>query len=445
MSKRSFAWLAAFSLTLGLSQTAFAGGFAVLEQSVEGLGQAFAGKSAGYGDGSSVYFNPAAMAAHKGSRATIAVHGIIPKAEFNDSGSSIPALGAPLSGGDGGDAGGLVGVPNIYYVNQVNDDWQAGIAINSPFGLSSEYDAGWQGRYHALKSELLSININPGFSFKLRDDLFVGGGVSAMYLDAELTQAIDFGTIGFSTLGPTTASALGLSPQGNDGFGKVEGDDWAYGVNFGFLYLIDDDTRLGVHYRSRMQAQLKGDASFTVPTAALPLTSTGSFTNTGATADVTLPENVGVGLVHDVNESVSLAFEAGWTRWSRFNELRIVYDSTQPDSVTQEGWDSVWRFAGGINYNVDEDLVLRGGVAWEETPIPSAALRTPRIPDDDRLWLTAGVGYDVTDNITVDVSYAHLFMGDGEIANTSSTGGVLSGDYDLAIDIISLGLTWQLS
>ncbi len=427
-----------------MAADASAGGFAVLEQSVRGMGQAFAGSTTGFGDGSSAYYNPAAMTNIDGDLASLGVHLIVPHAGFDDQGSNNPLLGgAPLNGNEGGNGGELATVPNLYLVKGLLDDdrLKLGFAVNSPFGLASEWDDGWQGRYHALRSELVLINLNPSVAFEVTPNLSIGAGVSVIYADAELTNAVDFGTVGFSSLGAETAGMLGLVPQGSDGFAKVTGDDWGVGYNLGAMF-THGDTQFGVSFRSKVDLTLEGNGTFDVPANAVPLTGMGAFTESNAEASVSLPETISFDVQHQVNDKLGLAFGAIWTRWSRLQELRVIFENpAQPDSVTELDWNTTWRFAGGANYKVTDSLTLRGGLSYEETPIEEGIFRTPRIPDAERFWITAGATYAFNENILLDFGYAHIFFDDAESANPSSTGQVLNGEYDLTIDIVSVALT----
>jgi len=440
-----FVQLFVFTAAL-VTQNAFAGGFELQEQSVRGLGQAFAGKSTGFGDGSEVYFNPAAMGQIEEGASSVGLNYVFPNAHFKDSGSSlVPSLGgAPLTGSEGGNGGVTAPIPNMYYVHKVNERTTAGFGLNSPFGLKSKYDSDWIGRYHAIKSELTVVNMVPSVSVKMLDGFTVGAGLNILHLSADISNAVDFGTIGATTLGAANAAALGLTPQGADGFARVQGTDWATGINLGSLINITDRTKLGLAYRGKIESHLNGGAQFAVPSSASVLTSTGSFMNGPAHADVTLPENFSAGLTFDVNERTSYSLEGTWTRWSRFNELRVIYDSAQPDSVTEEDWGNTWRVAGGFSHKYSPCLTVRAGFAWEETPVQSAGFRTPRIPDNDRIWSTLGWSWQATDSMTLDVAYAHISMLNGNSNNVNATGAALLGKYDTSVDIISAGLTWSL-
>jgi len=435
-----------FSCVLGASlllaaTTAFAAGFALQEQSGRGLGQAFAGVTTGLGDGSSIFYNPGAMTLIDDPTLSFTGNIITTATDFDDRGSTDGA-GNPLAGGDGPDPGATSFVGNLYAVYPINQDIRAGFGINTPFGLATEYNDQWVGRYQAVKSELVTINLNPAVSYDLSDQISIGGGVTAMYADATLTNAVDFGTIGVSQLGVPTASTLGLLPQQADGFADVEGDDWGVGFNLGVLLRPFDGTRLGIGYRSKVDLNLTGDADFTVPANAQVLTSTGSFIDTTANARVSLPETLSFGFSQEITDDFILVGEAQWNRWSRVNEIRISFDSAQADSVETLNYEDNWRFALGGNYLMEE-FVLRGGISYEQTPV-SKGFRTARIPDADRWWFTAGVGWEVVEDIVLDVSYAWVHAINADVDRTGSTGDTLVGSYQGNVNIVAVEVTAAL-
>ena len=180
-------------------------------------------------------------------------------------------------------------IPNLYGFWSVSDRLKLGIGITPPFGLTTEYDSDWVGRYQAIESRLKTININPSVALKVTDTLSLGGGLNLQYADAELSNAIDFGLIG-------QISGLGTQSQQIDGLVEVAGDDWSFGYNLGLLYEPSDRTRIGIAYRSDVTHDLKGDADFTVPNAAQPITATGQFVNTDAEAVLKLPDSLSLSI-----------------------------------------------------------------------------------------------------------------------------------------------------
>ena len=144
--------IASSSLLLAsLPGVALASGFQLLEQNASGMGQAYAGSAAVAEDASTVFFNPAGMALLAPGKSHIAVglDFIQPSAKFSNAGSTSPAL-IPLSGGTGGDAGDMNYVPHAYIVVPLNERMSFGLGLGAPFGLKTEYDATWVGRFHAV-------------------------------------------------------------------------------------------------------------------------------------------------------------------------------------------------------------------------------------------------------------------------------------------------------
>lgn len=419
-------------------------GFAIIEQGVSGLGNAFAGGSAVAEDPTTVFFNPAGMTRLAGNQVALAGHVIVPQGEFDNKGST-DWTGSPLTGGDGGDAAKTAFVPNAYYTVRLQDGLAFGVGMSAPFGLETDYKRDWVGRYHAVKSDLVSININPSLAFKMTDHVSFGLGFNAQYVDAELSNAIDFGgIIDFQTL-----AAGGMPPgltQNADGFLQLEGDSWAFGFNAGLLVEFTPNTRLGVAYRSQVHHKVEGDAEYSNVPEAL-----GSvFVDTEVTADVDLPASASASLYHRFNRYLAVMADVTWTQWSVFEELRFEFDSAQPDGVTTTNWNDSWRYSAGLTYNPTERWALRTGIAFDETPIPNAKRRTPRIPGDDRFWVAAGIGYRVLRWFDFDVGYVHIFIDDPKIdKDTGSPGdedffrGSLKGTYDASVDIFSAQVNFR--
>ena len=439
----------------GSSQT-IAAGFAIIEQSASGLGNAFAGGAAVAQDATTIFFNPAGLRRLESRQLVVAGHIIAPQANFSNT-STTDLLGNPVAtGGNGGNAGKTVFVPNFYYATPFNQQISLGIGINAPFGLRTKYDSDWIGRYQAIESDLTTVNINPSLAWQAGERLALGFGINAQYAKATLTRALDTGSgcvgtlistgLPDATAVSTCATNFGLSPQQNDGLADITGDDWSWGFNLGLLYELNDSSRLGFAYRSRIKHSLKGDADFTIPggfSNFLAFVGSGSFIDTGATAALDLPETASLSLYHDINANWSVMADATYTRWSRFEELRIKFASGQNDSATPEQWNNVWRFSLGANYRIDKNLTLRAGLALDQEPIPNDALRTPRIPGHDRTWLALGARFTTSEQMDLDIGYAHLQVSDTHINHSNASAGTIIGDYNSSVDIFSAQLNYR--
>ena len=396
-----------------------AAGFALIEQSASSMGNAFAGGGAAAEDASTIYFNPAGMTYIEGTQLVGALHLIKPNAEFS---GTISPLGKPV-GGNGGDAGDLAFVPNFYFKTDFNDSVKLGVGVNAPFGLKTEYDSTWKGRFHAIKSEVKTININPALAFKVNDQLSVGAGVSAMWAQAELTNAVNFGGFG-------------------EGSSKVKGDDWGFGFNLGAIYQLTSDTRISTAYRSKINQNIEGDVTFNLPNPAL----VGAAPNGAISASITLPENLSLSAFSKLNDKWDVMGDITWTRWSQFKELKIVRSNgaVLGGVATPENWDNTLRYSIGANYHYSDAIKLRAGLAYDEEAI-SDEFRTARIPGNDRKWLALGANWKVMPNSSIDVGYSHLFISDATIDSSKNevnpAKGLLKGSYDGSVDILSMQYT----
>lgn len=431
--------------------TAEAAGFALKEQSATGLGNAFAGQSAGTDDIGAMFFNPATMTRLDGSHVSAALSVIAPQVKVRD-GSGSTVTGSPISGGNGGsDVAEDVMLPAVYALWDLDRTFDVGyklrlgLGLNVPFGLETDYNDGWVGRYHALHSKLTTLNVNPAIAFEPVDGLSLGAGLQLQYADARLTNAIDFGTIGALSGVPFAV------PAAQDGRARVTGDDWSYGFTLGAMAEPWTGTRFGVGYRSKVKHTLRGRASFRLDDAGVGAAlagATGAFTNTDARADLTTPESVNFGIDQVIDKHWSVNGEAQWTRWSQFKDLTVDFaNPAQPDSVTNEDWNDSWFLALGVTYRPNESWALRAGYAYDQSPVPNRT-RTPRIPDNDRHWLALGASYRPLPNLLLAAGYTHIFVRDASIELSADDPGEtfrgnLSGNTEASIDIVSVQAQWR--
>lgn len=416
-------------LTIALcafNPTANAAGFALFEQGASGLGNAYAGASAVAEDASTVFFNPAGMTYLEGTQVLGALHLIRTSGNFDDKGSVPVAAYSP--GGDGGNLGGLAPIPNIFYKQDISDNLKFGFGVSTPFGLKTEYDKDWVGRFQAIKSDLKTVNLNPSIAWRMSDQWSFGFGLSAMWAQAELT------------------SMANLSPIGQpEALVTNKGKDWGFGFNLGTIYQVTEDTRIGVSYRSKVEQHIKGTVSSSfngfnsIPNRTL---------NTDISADITLPETLSVSTFTKLDSKWDLLADVTWTRWSQFKTLSILRDNGTNSLVgsTQEHWNNTLRYSLALNYRYSDNLKLRSGFAYDQEAIDNNH-RTSRIPGDDRIWLSFGASYKYNDKTKFDVGYAHLFISDAKISDDQRTPapskGLISGSYNGSADILSAQISHQ--
>ncbi|HWD17095.1 MAG TPA: outer membrane protein transport protein, partial [Casimicrobiaceae bacterium] len=393
-----------------------------------------------------------------------AVHFITPSFKFHDEGSQ-PAMFQPL-GGNGGDAGSLNVVPNLYVVAPINRSVSVGVGVNAPFGLVTEYDDDWLGRFQAIKSDIKTINVNPSVSWRVNDTFAVGLGVDWQRVDAELTSRVNYSAALVQAAGVAAAHQLipgALVPQiaqltpGLSSKAKVEGDDNAWGWNIGFLWDVTPQTRIGAQYRSSIDYDVTGNVSFdhpalpTLPAPIAPVVNllagnvNTALANGGIRASVKLPDIANVSVFHRLNDRVDLMADLQYTRWSVFKELTFVRSSGQLLSTTPENFDDVWRVSVGATYHWNDAWSFRGGLAFDQSPVNTQD-RTPRLPDADRVWIAIGAQYKFNRNLALDAGYVYIPVKSPDIAqNEGSTAasGLIKGHYDPNVNIFSAQITYS--
>ncbi|HEU4626247.1 MAG TPA: outer membrane protein transport protein [Steroidobacteraceae bacterium] len=406
-----------------------AGGFVLLEQTASGVGDAYAGIAASEDDVSAMSFNPATLSLLTAPQAALGVHAIDLKADFSDRGSTLPPAGAGLlpRGSTSEDAGDVIPVPNAYFGMPLNDRLAFGFGLTAPFGLKTEYDDGWVGRFQGIRSKLYTVNANPALAFKVNDMVSLGVGASYQYANAELTNAV----------------ILGL---GTEGRARLKVDDYAWSWNAGALFRLPSATRVGVSYRSYVDYHLSGDTKVTtlggtqIPAVSGP-----------TTAAIRFPNSAEISIAQPLGNGFELRADAMWMQWSTIDNIVATNSATGlPRDVLQFRFKNTMRYALGGTYKMNDQWTFRAGTAYDESPVQDE-FRTVRLPDDDRVWATVGARWQPTPQWIFDAGYAHLFVHGSTISNArTQLGGapaalftsVVNGAYDSAVNIFSLQATF---
>ncbi|MDF0605274.1 OmpP1/FadL family transporter [Neisseriaceae bacterium TC5R-5] len=402
-----------------------AAGYQFGSQSVAGQGTAHA-NGAEANDPSTIFTNPAGLSRLDGTQFSGGLTLVVPHSDYTDHGSTN-ILGQPTGGSDGGRfAPRVVAAPSLYLSSKINNQINVGLGVFVPYGAKLDYGFDWTGRY-ALKSiNLQTININPSMSFKLNEQHSFGFGVSAQYMDANLQQMAD-ATSGLRLkLGPLVGPGVS-----GDGLAEIKGDDWGFGWNIGYLFELNKGTRFGLAYRSSIKQSLTGTSTWTfnnvtgnivvpaIPGVTLPpgtypasALAKGNHPNASSTVDVTTPESFSANAFHQLNSKWALMGDLTWTGHSKLDKIDIqqstVNGVAQGDMVIHQNWRDTWRVSLGANYQYSDAWLLRGGLAWEQSPVRSDDDRHPAIPDANRLWLSAGANYKLTKNSSLDLAYSFI-------------------------------------
>jgi long-chain fatty acid transport protein len=454
---------AALSLAAGHAGVAYGSAFALQEQSGSGLGNAFAGGAAAAEDASTIYFNPAGMSRLPGMQAVVAGSVVCPQAKFSDNGSQPAALQA--LGGNGGDGGSCALLPALYFAAPINNQWSAGLGVNAPFGLKTEYDSDWIGRFQAIKSKIETINVNPAVSFKASDMVTIGGGANYQHLKAELTSRVNYaGAIGQAAqqaaaagqIPPAAITPILTAYAGAQSDAKITGNDGAWGWNIGVLVNVDPQTRFGASYRSKIKYDVSGSAEFSnPPVPALPASLApvagalanavnGVLANGDIKLSIELPDTGNLSIFRQIDSKWDVMADVQYTGWSTVQNLTIVRSTGALLSTTPENFRDTWRASIGANYHYSDQWMFRGGLAFDQSPVRDAQ-RTPRLPDNDRTWISFGAQYKFSPQLLLDAGYTYIFVKDPSInqnAGDTQSFGLINGTYKNNVNIVAAQLTY---
>jgi long-chain fatty acid transport protein len=368
------------SLLLALPTMALASGFGVFTQGASGLGQANAVVAHATGP-SSLYFNPALMNDVIGRQVEVGTTGVYADRKIKlDSGGSE----------NGDDSWNFPST--FYYTHQINNNVTAGLGVFFPFGLSTEWDDDYSGRYLGTSGEVFTTNINPAVSFRVNDKLSLAVGLDLLYLDATLkskinqTAAYVLTDLQFS--GGVGGALPPLTGPLNDISQKFDGDGWGAGYNLGVLYKATDRVSVGATYRSHVDVNVDGDASFN---GVNPLLAS-AFPKTGGDADIRLPAQATAGVALKVLDNLVVEAGVRWEDWESTDDLTIDFDAPvfgQNASVTPRDWNATWAYNIGGQYRLNETVAINAGYLYGQNAVPSSTVE-PLIPDADAHLFTLG-------------------------------------------------------
>lgn len=424
---------AAATLSAALSSAAVAGGFMLTEQSVAGLGRAYAGAGIVGDDLSAVWYNPAGMSLLSGTAVQMGAVVADLDLEVTTNRSATFDNGRNGTKENGRKHG--VPIPNMYLVHQIKDDMWFGLGITVPFGMATEYDNNWAAADKGMNAEVKVFDINPNVAFKLTDTLSFGAGVSLQYVTAQFEQK--------NNLGHEKAMRV-----------RLNADGWAWGGNLGFMWQPTETVRVGLAYRSQVNHKADGYLKSDLETANGTLIK--HFQSNDGHAEMSAPHVITLTGTWKATEALRLSGLVRWTNWSSFDKLPIsgssLYDASYTAVASVYGqtvagqratnkhnavynWKDSWLFTVGADYDINDEFTVRGGVGYEISPVDDDKYRSATIPDTDRLWLSMGATWHASKNLQSDFGIAYLkgignkdlYTGNDKVAEFDKLDAILWG------------------
>ncbi len=399
---------------LSTGSSAYGAGFGVFTQGASALGQADA-VVAHTDEPSAVFFNPALLNRLPGTQVEIGTTLVFPSRDFRNA-----ATGARAETED------TVYYPSTIYISHAfTDKISAGLGVFTPFGLGTEWNGSWEGRYLATKSQIETFDINPVVSYQITPALSLAAGLDILLLDASLENKINLSSFGL----PDAAQ-------------KFKGDGTGFGYNFGLAADLGSGLTLGASYRSEIRVDVSGDVTFGLPSAAVA----GILPNTSGKTSITLPRQVFAGLAYRPSDRLTLEAGYRWEEWSSYRELKL--DLGQPvagqTSITApKQWRDTHTFNLGGIYKVTDSVALMAGYLHSNDPVPDSTFE-PTIPDSETHLIT--VGSEIKFNrFKIAASYGYQLLEERTKNNSvgAAAGGSANGAYNSDIHLLGLSAVYK--
>ncbi len=394
------------------STSSMAAGFQLAEYSATGLGRAYAGEAAMADNASAQWRNPAMLMYLEGTQISTGAIYVDPNIDIDgtSAGGAVPANASDFAH----DAV----IPNFYVSHKYSDKFAIGFALGTNYGMETDLGTDFAGANHGNEASVTTIEANLNAAYQVTDAISIGGGVR--YIDAE-------GSIGAVTPPQTQTPTTTLK--------YMEGDDTAWGWQVGTAWQINENNRIGFAYKSEVDLTLEGQASgaaFDAVSGALGMAPKSQY---AGSMELALPATAELASFHQLNDKLALHASINWTNWSSFEKLVAdipEFGPAREQHIKDENWEDNFRYAIGATYQATPKLVLRTGIAYDESAV-SEDNRTATIPETDRTWLSVGAGYQATKQLSLDAGFTYIIAKDAKMyeSDPGQTGAdAFGGDFE---------------
>ena len=400
-------------------------GFTLYAPDIATMGTAYAGAAASAENASVVATNPAAMSRLDGVNVTLNNTLILAKTDIKNPVGSAP-------GTNKGDMVPriLVGSAFITFPHVLLDNLSMGLGLYAPFGLKTNYESTFQGRAFGDKSTVTVVTFQPTVSYAFTPSFSAGAGLTVNHFNGVLTS--------------------GVSPAIPNATQELDGARNAFGYNVGFLFSPITDMNIGLTYHSEVEYDLRGNTQV----SNTPITNTPyTFSAKGrGNLIITTPDSLELAATYKIVPTVELKAGITRTRWSSISVLAPKSTFTASGVTTSVPLPAVYKnvIAGTLNagsssevvnfedvnmyslgatWQVQSNLALRAGVAYDESPANKKD-RNVRIPTADRAIYAVGANYALSKNTSVDLAYNYLSESNAHISRADPSKGIYQADFE---------------
>ncbi len=380
--------------------SAHGSGFGIFTQGAAALGQADA-VVAHTDEPSTIFFNPALLNKLPGTQIELGTTLLFPSRDFKSS-----TTGATASTED------TLYYPSTFYISHAfNDTISAGLGIFNPFGLGTEWNGNWEGKYLATTSKIETYNFNPVISYRIIPTLSFAAGLDVIYLDASLERAVPI------------APAVDVNS-------RFKGDGIGFGYNLAVAYDAGHGISAGVSYRSEVDIDIDGDFKLAAP----------GVPAMDAKAKITLPRQLLAGIAYQANDRLILETGFRWEDWRSYKKLKLEVEG-QPPTEIPKNWHDTFAVNLGAKYRLNDTFTLLGGYLYGWNPIPDDTFE-PGVPDSNTHLFCIGTDMKF-DQLKVAVSYAYQLQEERSKNNSAGGAPIANGTYNSDIHLLGLSLVYK--
>lgn len=408
------------------SLQAEAGGIMIYEAGHEGTGLANAGSAVMASDPSILMTNPAGISQLAGTQINFNAQLILGDVSFSRDNANT------FGGNEGGNALKYLPGSSFFISHQLDERSSIGFGMYGNFGLAVDYDDDWAGRYFAQESAIIGVSFQPTYAYKITDDLSVGLGPRFMlgYFRTEVA---------------VNNNVLGLG-NAEDGQLRYKDTDWGTGANVGVLYNLNERTKLGLAWTSKIKLKFEDKPELKKITNPLLRLALNRLDADQLNVDMNVPQTVTTSVSYQLDPQWTLLGSLGWQDWSDFGKVGVEVDTDlgSTSKTAQRQYKDTWHASIGAQHQINPKLRWNVGLGYDSSAVDDKD-RTVDNPMNEAWRLATGVSYALQDDVDVHMSYTLIYLGDMDVQQTKArSGGSVSGEYkNAALHVLGGGVVWR--
>lgn len=330
-----------------------------------------------------------------------------------------PVRSAQIGGADfDGNGDSIFLIPEFGYNLMLGSNSSVGVSVYGNGGMNTNYEDLNARTGNAvfgsgpLGVDLIQLFIAPTYAVKVTPDHSFGVSLILAYQR--------FKAEGIQNFAGLSSNGAALSNNGHD-------NSTGYGLKFGWTGKVTPDVTLGATYQTETKMSRFDKYA-------------GLFAEQG---DFDIPATFGFGIAVKANPKTTIAADVQRINYSKI--AAIANSGANPFPLGSNngpgfGWRDMTILKLGMDYQYDQNLLLRGGVSTTKQPIPDNEtffnVLAPATPENH---LTLGATWTLADKSELTVGYMHAF------SKTITGAGVTAGiNLKMKQDSIGVAYGWKL-